>query len=349
MATSQEIQCTNITIEAMNMVSFVMNDVPKIMTNLDVFRMNYFIGGSMLHGINLSRTPHNIDIIVRVEDFDRIKKTLEDSCFYKVLPIDSYDKGNILHVAFEVAEGPKLDILCNKPLEVGTMRDRSIKLSTETLPRIASLQELIKAKEWFNSENATLKELALQAFSELTTFDFTKIKTFEDALTALEYKESTKVYIRNTINDISMYSRASAAMSKLNIIRKALNLGQDLHLTKDPKNSHIYYPYNPFVTKSSTYYKNELNSGKMEVIGKIKSEGKEYNVLNGIANSWGHAGLGGFFSDGGVGYASDAFGFLGCVTKEIAEHFGKYFGMLITEAKYGDMVDFEIIEEKYKI
>lgn len=29
--------------------------------------------------------------------------------------------------------------------------------------------------------------------------------------------------------------------------------------------------------------------------------------------------------------------------KEIAQHLGKYFGMLITEAKYGDMVDFEII------
>ena len=45
MATSQEIQRTNIinTIEAMNMVSFAMNDVPKIMTNLGVLRMNYFI------------------------------------------------------------------------------------------------------------------------------------------------------------------------------------------------------------------------------------------------------------------------------------------------------------------
>ena len=159
MATSQEIQRTNIinTIEAMNMVSFAMNDVPKIMTNLGVLRMNYFIGGSiaaMLHGINLSRTPHDIDIIVRVEDFDRIKRELEDSCFYKVLPIDPYDKyddkGNILHIPFMTAKGPQLDILCNKPLEVGTMRDRSIKLSTKTIPRIASLQELVKAKEYFN-------------------------------------------------------------------------------------------------------------------------------------------------------------------------------------------------------
>ena len=156
MATSQEIQRTNIinTIEAMDMVSFAMNDVPKIMTNLGVLRMNYFIGGSiaaMLHGINLSRTPHDIDIIVRVEDFDRIKRELEDSCFYKVLPIDPYDdKGNILHIPFMTAKGPQLDILCNKPLEVGTMRDRSIKLSTKTIPRIASLQELVKAKKYFN-------------------------------------------------------------------------------------------------------------------------------------------------------------------------------------------------------
>ena len=143
---------------------------------------------------------------------------------------------------------------------------------------------LEKAREWYNSGNTSLKEIALQAFSkeELTGFDFTKIKTFEDALTALGYKESTKVYIRNTINDISMYSRASAAMTKLNIIRKALNLGQDLHLIKDPKDPKdccIYYPYNPFVTKSSTYYKSEITSGEMEVIGKIKSEGEEYNVL----------------------------------------------------------------------
>ena len=204
---------------------------------------------------------------------------------------------------------------------------------------------LNKAKEWFNSNNETLKELALQAFSEeeLTTFDFTKIKTFEDALTALGYKESTKTYIRNTINDISMYSRASAAMTKLNIIRKALNLGQDLHLTKDLKDSCIYCPYNPFITKSSTYYKSELNSGKMEVIGKIKSEGEEYNVLGGDAVYGCSADLGGFGSVSGVGSATANIGFLGCATKEIAEHFGKYFGMLITEAKYGDMVDFEII------
>ena len=33
--------------------------------------------------------------------------------------------------------------------------------------------------------------------------------------------------------------------------------------------------------------------------------------------------------------------------KEIAQHLGKYFGMLITEAKYGDLPDFQITERIY--
>ena len=42
-------------------------------------------------------------------------------------------------------------------------------------------------------------------------------------------------------------------------------------------------------------------------------------------------------------------GLLGCAIEDIAIHFGKYFGMLIMEAMYADIVDFEIIKEKYKI
>ena len=199
---------------------------------------------------------------------------------------------------------------------------------------------LNKAKEWFNSGNATLKEIALQAFSkDELTYNFKDIKTLENACEALGLDYSI---ISIVTKDIATFSKASAAMFKLNIIRKALNLGQDLHLTKDPEGSYIYYPYNPFVTKSSTYYKSEINSGKMKVIGKIKSEGEEYNVLGGRANL-GFVGLGGFDSYGGVGDATNSIGFLGCANEEIAQHLGKYFGMLIIEAHYGDIVDFEII------
>lgn len=83
----------------------------------------------------------------------------------------------------------------------------------------------------------------------------------------------------------------------------------------------------------------------MEVIGKIKSEGEEYNILGGKAINGSD---GGFCS--GVGFAYTNFGFLGCASKEIAKHFGKYFGMLITTAKYANIIkDFEVIEFKYII
>ena len=200
---------------------------------------------------------------------------------------------------------------------------------------------LDKAREWFNSGNAALIEVALQAFDkDELTYNFRDITTFEKACEVLGFHHDV---------DATM-SVSVAAMFKLNIIRKALNLGQDLHLTKNPENSHIYYPYNPFVTKSSTYYKSEIDSGKMEIIGKIKSEGEEYNILGGYYFYGSLAGLGGFNSNLGIGVTDADIGFLGCATKEIAKHLGKYFGMLITTAKYADIIkDFEIIESKYII
>ena len=205
-----------------------------------------------------------------------------------------------------------------------------------------------EAKEWFNSGNATLKEIALKAFSkDELIYNFKDITTFKKAckVLGLDYDD-----IFDTIINIVIFSHsnASAAMLKLNIIRKALNFCQNLHLIKNPEDSYIYYPYNPFVTKSSTYYKSNINLCKMEIIGKFKCEGEEYNVLSGRAfDNGGLAGLGGFYSNDNVGYVSANIGFLGCANKEIAKHLGKYFGMLITEAKYGDLADFEIVEDKY--
>ena len=205
---------------------------------------------------------------------------------------------------------------------------------------------LDEARKLYKGGNKIVKEFVLSVFSEdeLSENYFTKIKSFEDAMTVLGMSVDDGNAIVSTIKETS---KASAAMYKLNIIRKALNLGQDLHLTKDPEDSYIYYPYNPFVTKSSTYYDDDLSSGEQKIIGKIKSEGKEYNVLGGGATDGGLAGLGLFGSSNGVGFATANFGFLGCANKEIAQHLGKYFGMLITEAKYGDLPDFQITERIY--
>lgn len=203
---------------------------------------------------------------------------------------------------------------------------------------------LEKAREWYNSGNATLKEIALQAFNENELkYNFRDIKTYLDACEALGLSHDDTP----DIEAIAKVSRASAAMTILNIVRKALNMGQDLHLTEDPKypkKSYIWYPYNPFITINSFFYRDKIKTGRMEVIGKIKNEGTIYSVLGGTANQTG-SGLGNFGYYSGVGDAKATSGFLGCASREIAEHFGKYFGMLITEAKYGDMVDFEIIEE----
>ena len=108
---------------------------------------------------------------------------------------------------------------------------------------------IVQARNWFNSGNKQLQELALQVFDrkELTS-DFRHIVTFKDACEVLGLRYS----VSRTDNILRTFSRSTSAMFKLNIIREALNLGQDLHLTKDPKDSYIYYPYNPFITKSST-------------------------------------------------------------------------------------------------
>ena len=205
---------------------------------------------------------------------------------------------------------------------------------------------LDEARELYKGGNKTVKEFVLRVFSEdeLSENYFSEITTFEDAVGTIGMNLN---WALRMVEELETASKASAAMFKLNIIRKALNLWYGLHLTKDPEDSYIYYPYNPFVTKSSTHYKSDINSGKMEVIGKIKSEGEEYNVLGGSAFYSRNAGLGYFHSGLGVGDAYTAFRFIGCANKEIAQHLGKYFGMLITEAKYGDLNDFKITEDKY--
>ena len=202
------------------------------------------------------------------------------------------------------------------------------------------------AIEMYHSGNEKFKKIALDAFGEIElNYNFRLVKTLEDACNALDlyYKCVVK-----EADSIANFSKSSAAMFKLNIVKKALNLNRALHFTKAPENSYIYYPYNPFVTKSSTYYEEELNLGEMEIIGKIKVEGEEYNILGGKTSTIEYFGLGNFFCYGNVGKADANFAFLGCASKEIAKHLGKYFGMLITEAKYGDLDGFEIIEDLTK-
>lgn len=202
---------------------------------------------------------------------------------------------------------------------------------------------LEKAQEWYNSGNDSLKEIALQAFNENELkFNFRNIKSLSDACSVLglDYNEvlSESCYIKRI-------SRASAAMVNLNIIKKALNLGKELSFTKNPEDSYICYPFNPIIRKDSTYYSDEIKEGRIKIVGKFKVEGEIYLILgdSAIASLTCSSGLGAFNPKNGSGQAFSNIAFLGCASREIAEHFSRYFGTLITEAKYGDLKGFEII------
>lgn len=204
------------------------------------------------------------------------------------------------------------------------MKTRNIELTLE------------KAKEWYK-KGGDLKEVALQAYNEEELKDpsFENIKTFEDACYTVGLHPYTEFKLTEPIKCVS---KASAAAYRLNIIRKALNKGQKMDFT----NGTIWCPYIPFITKNSTYYKSELDRGDMEVVAKFKVDCNEYLLLGGRADD-GLAGLGSLYSDYGVGYSFADIGFLGCATKEIAQHMSKYFAKEIFEAMYGDTVNFEWI------
>lgn len=199
-----------------------------------------------------------------------------------------------------------------------------------------------EARHLYNSNDEVMKDIALRAYSEdELSFDFSDIKTFEDACFVLGL-DCKKCLCK--ANGLAIDSNASSALYKLNIIRKALNFGHNLYLIENPRDSFIFYPYNPLITNYSVYYKDELSSGEMEIIGKVRCNGEEYKVLGGYANNSLLDGFGRFYSTTGVADADTDIALFGCTSKEIAQHFSRYFGMLITQARFGDIIeDFEII------
>lgn len=205
---------------------------------------------------------------------------------------------------------------------------------------------LKQAREWWKSDNETLKTIANTAFtvSELTSLDFRNIKTWEDAL--VEYCKNDnfsvshykRMQIKNTIESLEYYSPASAEMFKLNIIRKVLNKDYELFLTETPDDKYTYFPFIRFITKDSTYYEDLLKTGECKKIGTIINKGITYDVISGCTDYNGTEGIGNFGTTFGIGGCNANIGFFGCATEEIAAHFGKYFGMLILKAMYSDVI-----------
>lgn len=187
-----------------------------------------------------------------------------------------------------------------------------------------------KAKEWYYSSNQSLKEVALQAFSkeELEAIHFSKITCFEDVCSVLGLNYTKEI---NTYNKIATVSKASAASYKLNLTRKALNLGQEMSLLEGK----IWCPYTLFVAEGNSY--NRSCWGKE--VAKFKYNGDIYRIFLSV-ESGSTEGLSSFDSYSGASFSHASDGFLGCATKEITQHFGTYFVREIFEAKYGDLIDY---------
>lgn len=193
--------------------------------------------------------------------------------------------------------------------------ERNVKISLE------------KAREWYNSGNESLREVALQAFkeNELIVNPWEKIKTFEDACREFIYNginpgDSDLIedpYLRN--------------IYKLQIIRRALN-GVDW----EPKlnTGAIYYPWLRYYPKDSKY-----NSWWIPIANfKVKDDDKTYTLVVGDC----------YYCNGGLGDLGNAYGeidtcrmLLGCKSKEIARYFSKTFGKLIFAVSYGFYNNYE--------
>lgn len=191
---------------------------------------------------------------------------------------------------------------------------------------------LQKAKEFYNSGNAALKEVALQAFTkeELTTPKYTDIKTFEDACKALGMDMSDVEYDLNNLSGLEGgLGEHLTAIYKMDIIRKALN-GADWK----PKMAEgdIYYGWVRFYKKSSN-----VPSDK-KIIGNFIADGQKYLLVCGFGGC-GYCDSLGYFSSGfGYGSSGAHLGLLCCKSAEIAQYMSEQFGKIIFDACYAQHI-----------
>ena len=202
------------------------------------------------------------------------------------------------------------------------MEKRIIKISIET------------ARDWYRGSNDSLKTLALQAFKEDELKpSYQNIKTLTDVKRVLNISDSNW----NNINNIPVTEAKYSALIAL--IRKALHIGVNTSLWT----GNYYYPYF-YIGKSENVKKyTSYNCKNIEVIEKFPT-GETSLSVGGCVNRGSNAGLASFYGYHSVGYAGADVGALGCISKEIAEHFGKYFGHYILKSWYGDKININLNE-----
>ena len=187
---------------------------------------------------------------------------------------------------------------------------------------------LQKAKEFYNSGNDALKEVALQAFTkeELTNPEYTNIKTFEGACRAIGivYRaDCDLIYLSRVEGNLGKHL---TAIYKMDIILKALNGDWKPILVKGK----VFYPFVRFYPANKA--KDAANSNGWNLGPSFIFDGKKYTLVGAAGSCWSAYGVGNFV--GGHGFVSDIAGLLGCKSTEIAWHMSRYFMKEIFEAVY---------------
>lgn len=151
------------------------------------------------------------------------------------------------------------------------------------------------------------------------------ITTFEDALIYVRnyLPECEDLLISYNKSALNSYERKVASYR---IVVAALTNNEKRHLTTGDK----WYPVVQFCRP-----KDKRNCWGDVLIGTIESEGEKYSVVGGGAYRGATAGLGLFYSDGGVSHSYASGGFRPVSSKEIAQHISTYFGKLLFDAHYG--------------
>ena len=189
-----------------------------------------------------------------------------------------------------------------------------------------------KAKEFYNSGNAALKEIALQAYTkeELTIPKFENIKTFEDACKYLGLNmDFVNFVLCNMENIEGGFGKHLTAIYKMDIIRKALNGDWKPSLVQ----GYIYYPC---VRLYPTGQKARKAVSSCKLGESFIADGKRYTLVS-EGYSFRYVGCIANF-DYGFGWVRPFLGLLGCKSKEIAEHMSRYFAKEIFEAGYAQHI-----------
>lgn len=208
------------------------------------------------------------------------------------------------------------------------MKTRNISLTIEK----ASLT-IEKAKEFYNSGNAALMEVALQAYTkeELTIPKFENIKTFEDACKYLGLNmDFVNFALCNMENIEGGFGKHLTAIYKMDIIRKALNGNWKPSLVE----GRVYYPFVEFYLANKV--KEATNSNGCKLGPSFMADGEKYTLIGGGYYCVGAPGVGNFLE--GDGYVNANAGLLGCKSEEIARHMSRYFMKEIFEAIYAQHI-----------